>query len=160
MPARANTGAHRDRRLRYPAALWVAVLATLSASVAAAQTPALEARDAWIRATPGAEVAAAYLTLRNRGPVAVVVRGVRSPLAGSAMIHESHLANGVSSMRPREPLSIAPGATVQFAPGGLHVMLQGLSHPLAPGDAVPLILILGDGAELAVTARVRRLTEP
>ena len=72
------------------------------------------------------------------------------------MIHESTLVNGQSTMRAHEPLRIAPGETVRFAPGGLHIMLT-LKRPLAPGDEVPLVLQLEGGASLEVTARVRAL---
>ena len=118
--------------------------------------PALSAQDAWIRATPGVDVAAAYLTLHNGGTQPVVVSGVSSPAAGAAMIHETTLVNGQATMRAHEPLRIAPGETVRFAPGGLHIMLM-LKRPLAPGDEVPLVLQLEGGASLEVTARVRAL---
>jgi periplasmic copper chaperone A len=144
--------------LRNPAAPFAACLAMLCACIAAAQAPALRVQDAWIRATPGADVAAAYLTLHNGGATPVVIIGVRSPLAGRAMLHETRLASGQSTMRPRERLSVAPGATVRLAPGGLHVMLQSLAHPLTAGDDVPVILLLAGGGTLAVTARVRPLS--
>jgi copper(I)-binding protein len=144
--------------LRNSAALFAACLALLCARVAGGEGPALSVQDAWIRAIPGADVAAVYLTLHNSGAAPVVVIGVRSPLAGHAMIHETRLVGGQSSMRPRERLSVAPGATVRLAPDGLHVMLQTLAHPLTPGDDVPVILLLAGGGTLAVTARVRPLS--
>lgn len=107
---------------------------------------------------PGAEVAAAYFTVHNAGRIQVTLSGVRSPLAASATLHESRLEHGHSSMRPRERLSVAPGATVRLAPGGLHVMLAKLAHPLTPGDEVPLLLVLAGGDSVAVTARVRPLS--
>jgi copper(I)-binding protein len=129
----------------------------LTALTAAAQLPALAAADAWIRATPGVDVAAAYLTLHNRGAQPVVVTGVRSAAAGAAMIHETTLVDGQSTMRPHESLRVAPGETVRFAPGGLHIMLHMLKRPLAAGDEVPLTLLLESGASVTVTARVRAL---
>jgi copper(I)-binding protein len=127
--------------------------------LAAAQPPALSAQDAWVRAVPGAGVAGAYLTLHNGGDQPVVVSGVRSPAAGVAMIHETTIVNGQSTMRAHEPLRIAPGETVRFAPGGLHIMLQALKRPLATGDEVPLVLLLEDGGSLTVQARVRALAD-
>ena len=144
------------RHSALPAAC-LSLLAVLPASGAAAQPPALTAQDAWIRATPGAEVAAAYLTLHNGGPQPVLVSGVRSPAAGAAMIHETTIVNGQATMRAHEPLRIAPGETLRLAPGGLHIMLHGLAHPLAAGDEVPLVLLLEGGGSLTVTARVRAL---
>jgi copper(I)-binding protein len=119
--------------------------------------PALTAADAWVRVTPGAEVAAAYLTLHNAGSEPVTIIGVRSSVAGMAVIHETQLVGTQSTMRPREELRVAPGETVRFAPGGLHVMLHRLAQPLKPGDEVPLVLLLKGGDTLAVTARVRAL---
>ena len=139
-------------------AAWLVLLTSLiPALTAAAPPPALSAQDAWVRATPGVEVAAAYLTLHNGGTQPVVVTGVTSPAAGAAMIHESSLVNGQSTMRAHEPLRLGAGETVHFAPGGLHIMLHSLKRPLAPGDEVPLVLLLEGGGSLTVTARVRAL---
>ena len=139
-------------------AAWLVLLTILIPALsAAAPPPALSAQDAWVRATPGVEVAAAYLTLHNGGTQPVVVNGVTSPAAGAAMIHESSLVNGQSTMRAHEPLRLGAGETVHFAPGGLHIMLHSLKHPLAPGDEVPLVLRLEGGGSLTVTARVRAL---
>ena len=136
----------------------LALLATLTPDfTGAAPTPALSAQDVWIRATPGADVAAAYLTLHNGGTQPVVVSRVSSAVAGSAVIHESTLVNGRSSMRAHEPLRIGAGETVRLAPGGLHIMLHMLKRPLAAGDEVPLVLLLEGGGSLTVTARVRAL---
>ena len=120
--------------------------------------PALSAQDAWIRATPGVDVAAAYLTLHNGGTQPVVVSGVSSADAAAAMIHATAIVNGQSTMRPHE-LRIAPGETVRLTPGGVHIMLQGLKRPLAAGDEVALVLLLQGGGSLAVTAHVRALTD-
>jgi periplasmic copper chaperone A len=118
----------------------------------------LTVTDAWVRAIPGSAVAAAYMTLHNGGTKAVRVIGVSSALAGHAMIHETRLENGVSTMRPHEPLVIAAGASVELEPGGLHVMLHDLTHPLAVDEQVPLELLLEGGGRLAVSARVRPLS--
>ncbi len=133
------------------------VAAALAALAARADPPALTVTDAWVRAVPGVP-AAAYMTLHNGGTLKVRVVGVRSPLAGMAMIHETRIVNGVSTMRAHEPLEIAPGATVRLAPEGLHIMLSDLAHPLAVGTQVPLELLLEGGGRVALEARVRPLS--
>ena len=136
-----------------------AALAALAALTLHAQPAApagtLTVAGAWVRAIPGSAVAAAYMTLHNGGKQPVRVIGVRSALAGHAMIHETRLENGVSTMRPHEPLEIAPGASVELKPGGLHVMLHDLAHPLAVDEPVPLELLLDGGGRVEVRARVR-----
>ncbi len=145
-------------RLRYPAAPAAFCLALLCGASASVLAAPLSAQDAWIRATPGAEVAAAYLTLHNRGTQPLVIVGVRCPEAQQAMIHETRVADGRSGMRPQERLRVGAGETLRLAPGGLHIMLQGLTHPLTPGEDVPLVLLLEGGESLTVTARVRPLS--
>ncbi|HUO20358.1 MAG TPA: copper chaperone PCu(A)C [Steroidobacteraceae bacterium] len=143
----------------HPAKFPLPLLALLLVAVgpaARAGPPALTVTDAWVRAIPGAP-AAAYMTLHNGGSRPVRIIGVRSALAGMAMIHETRIVNGVSTMRARDVLEIAPGATVRLAPEGLHVMLDGLAHPLAVGADVPLELELAGGGRVAVSARVRPL---
>jgi hypothetical protein len=118
----------------------------------------LTVTGAWVRAVPGAAVAAAYMTLHNGGPRAVRIIGVRSAVAGHAMIHESQLAGGIATMRAHEPLTVAAGASVELRPGGLHVMLHDLAHPLAVDEQVPLELLLAGGGRVALNARVRPLS--
>jgi copper(I)-binding protein len=144
--------------MRSTAALLAACLVTLGAA-AHAQAGALSAQEAWIRAVPGSDVAAAYLALHNAGTQPVVVVGVRSPAAGMAMIHETALLGGKSTMRPHERLRVGAGETVRLAPGGLHIMLQMLNRTLAPDDEVPLVLLLEGGGSVEVIARVRPLGE-
>jgi copper(I)-binding protein len=135
-----------------------AALPRLAQTTGAAQSIPLVAANAWVRATPGADMAAAYVTLRNAGPGPVTVTGVQSPVAGHAMIHETTVQGGQSRMRPHEQLVVAPGATVKLEPGGLHVMLHDLKQPLTVGQSVPLLFTLADGGNLQVTAVVRPLS--
>ena len=137
-----------------------AALAALSllASLAVAQAPPLVAQNAWVRVMPAADMAVAYLTLRNVSSNPVTVTGVESPAAGHAMIHETTVQGGQSRMRPREQLVVAPGMTLKFEPGGLHVMLHDLKQPLTVGQSVPLVITLAGGATLKVTAAVRPLS--
>jgi len=146
--------------LKFVQARLLACLTLLAsiASVATAETPPLVARDAWVRATPGVDMAAAYLTLRNISPNPVTVTGIQSPVAGHAMIHETTVVGGQSRMRPREPLVVPAGATVKFEPGGLHVMLHDLKQTLTVGQKVPLVIKLAGGGTLEVTAAVRPLS--
>src|SRR5579864_1526551 len=153
---------NRAVRFSYPGMLpGTALLALLACAAFAAplyaQAMQLTVTDAWVRATPGAEVAAAYMTLHNGGARPLRIVAVRSSAAGHAMIHETRLENGQSVMRPREPLDIPAGASVTLAPQGLHVMLTSLVRPLAVGEQVPLELLLEGGARVAVSARVRPL---
>lgn len=144
--------------MRHSLALPALFLTLLAGSASLrAQPAALSAQDAWIRAIPGSDVAAAYLTLHNGGTRPISIVAVRSPRARAAMIHETSLVNGQSRMRPHEHVGLAAGETLRLTPGGLHIMLQGLTAPLSPGEEVPIELLLEGGGSVAVTARVRAL---
>ncbi len=147
--ARAAPAAHA------PAA--VATPPTVAAPAAPTQAQPLVVQDAWVRATPGADIAAAYLTLRNASATTVTVTGVESPVAGHAMIHETQVEGGQSKMRAHEQLVVAPGTTIKLQPGGLHVMLHDLKQPLTVGQKVPLVITLAGGGTVQVIALVRPL---
>jgi periplasmic copper chaperone A len=137
---------------------FAALLSAQADSPAPTPSPTLTVENAWVRVTPGVDVAAAYMTLSNHGTHAVVVIGVQSALAGHAMIHESKIEGGLSTMRPHERLVVPAGGSVQLMPGGLHIMLHMLNHTPAVGEEVPLVLQLEGGGAVNVSARVRPLT--
>jgi periplasmic copper chaperone A len=93
----------------------------------------------WVRATPqGAKVAGGYLTLKNNGNEPDRLIGVNSSIAPNTAIHEMAVdKQGVMTMRPLpDGVEIAPGAQVDFKPGGLHLMFTGLSQQLKEGERI------------------------
>jgi periplasmic copper chaperone A len=146
-----------SHRTEFPRARLYAALMALVAYSVIAQAPALIVLDAWARQVPGSDVAAAYLTLRNPTTKPITIVGVESSRAAMAMIHESKTVGGQSQMRPREQIVIAPGETVKFEPGGLHVMLHGMTPPITVGQGVPLVLLLADGSKVPLAAVARPL---
>jgi copper(I)-binding protein len=138
--------------------LLVAALPVAVAMAPPASAPSLlVVGDAWARKTPGADVAAVYLSLSNKGTSPIIVIGASSPAASNAMVHETSVVNGQSQMRMKDKIVIAPGQTVDFAPGGLHLMLSGLKSKLSVGQTLPLVLLTADGAQIAVAAVIKPL---
>ncbi len=154
-PAFAQSASAKQSAPAAPSAAPSAAPPSAATQSAAAQAMPVIAEGAWVRATPGADVAAAYLTLRNTSAKPIVVTGVHSPLAAHAMIHETSLEGGQSRMRAREQVVLAPGQTLKFEPGGLHIMLSGLKQPLTMSLGVPLVIELAGGTAIQVTAPVR-----
>ena len=109
---------------------------------------------AWARATPpGASVGAVYVTLENRGPADERLISVASPAAKSAMLHETVEEGGASTMRESHG-AIAPGNTLEMKPGGVHIMLMGLTKPLKEGEIVGVTLGLETAGNIKVEAKV------
>ena len=128
-----------------------------SAPAAAAATVESRAmlRDAWVRPADSAAMSAAYFVLHS-GSDSLMVVDASSPVARAAEVHESMQHEGMMHMQPRPTLAVAPGDSLVFAPGGLHVMLIDLLRPLSEGDSVTLVLRTSSGDSLVVTAPVRR----
>jgi copper(I)-binding protein len=135
----------------------VALTAAWLPSLGAAQMTPLVVQNAWMRQVPGGDTAAVYLVLRNTSVQPVIVIGVRSPAATNVMIHETSTVGSQSRMRMHEKLVIAPGQSVAFEPGGLHVMMSGMKKSLLIGQTVPLIFLLANGGQVTVAAVVRPL---
>ena len=146
------------KRSEFPYARLLAAMLALVTCAAIAQSPGLVVQDAWTRQVPGSDVAAVYLTLRNPTAKPITVVGIESSAAEHAMIHETRTEGGQSRMRPHEQLVVAPGETVKFEPGGLHVMLHGMKQPVAVGQSLHLVLLLADGGKIPVAAVTRPLS--
>jgi periplasmic copper chaperone A len=102
--------------------------------------------DARIRAMPPGSVnSAAYLTVTNVSEGSLTIVGASSPAAGRVELHTTVQEDGMMQMRAVKALSLAPGESVELAPGGLHLMLLQLAERLEPAAAARLCL---DVAEL------------
>ena len=110
----------------------------------------------WSRATPGgAQVAGGYLKITNGGKDADRLTGGSFPNAARFEIHEMKTEGGVMTMRPvAGGLEIKPGETVEFKPGGYHLMFMGLKGSLKEGQTVKGTLVFEKAGTLAVEYRV------
>lgn len=115
----------------------------------------IEVRRPWTRPAQAGMNGVGYLVLANVGAKPVKLVAVESPAARSVTVHQSSMANGVSSMRPvAGGLTIAPGATVAFSPGGYHLMLMGLTSAQALGGKVPVTLVFDGGRKMRIDLSV------
>lgn len=152
-----------------PAALALAGAAgllLLSGCASESETPANEAqseasagltvRNARLVLAPVAgNPAAVYFDLSYSGKAGVTLADVDIEGAGMAMIHEMAEKDGVMTMSDPGPVALADGATVSFAPGGLHVMAMEPSADWKAGGMVNVTLVLSDGTSQTVAAEVR-----
>lgn len=111
--------------------------------------------EAWARPGPAGGNSAAYFKLNNPTPEEDRLLGASSPVARSAELHLSEVdANGVASMRRQDFIDIPAGWQLAFAPGGLHVMLIGLTQDLDVGDTFPLALEFEHAGTLEIQVEV------
>ncbi|MGO9544686.1 MAG: copper chaperone PCu(A)C [Rhodomicrobium sp.] len=143
---------------------WIAAAAGLMVTAFAAQAHEYRQGDLtighpWARPTAGTnKLGAAYLTVKNGGAEADTLLSASSPDAAKAEIHEHiHDANGVMRMRPVEGgLKIPAGETVEFKPGGYHIMLIGLNHNFEEGHAIPLKLSFAHAGDVNVEVKIEK----
>ncbi len=138
------------------AALLLLFDAALSAAFAADYRMGdLLLRQPWSRPTPPtASVGVVYFSLDNRGRKADRLLGISSPVAAKVEIHETRKQHGSVEMRSLASVQFPPGVTVSSEPGGLHIMLVGLTHPLVTGTTFPLRLRFRDAGVMEVQVLV------
>jgi copper(I)-binding protein len=98
----------------------------------------IDVTDAWARATPGnANAAAVYLHIVS-GKDGDKLISADSAMAEHVEVRDDTQQNGAAKLAPA--VDIPAGATVNFIPGGRHLMLTGLKAPLKEGDSFLLTL--------------------
>lgn len=141
------------RRLFLPLLLWAA----LSPAAAMADGPSTQVSHVWIReAPPGTDVMAGYFVLQNLTSRPLSLTAVSSPEFGQVMMHESVVQGSEESMRAVAKVELPARGSIEFKPGGYHLMLMQPRKNLFSGDNVTLMLTFSDGSELAILAPVRR----
>mgnify|MGYP002716523020 FL=1 len=120
----------------------LAALAVLTPVTALAQE-GLAIRDAYVRSA-NPRTAAAFMVVENHGAADCRLTGVSSDAAERVELHTHAEQDGVMKMQKIEGgIDIPAGADHALARGGDHVMLMGLTKPLADGDTVALALDFG-----------------
>ncbi len=110
--------------------------------------------DAWAR-SPSEDVAAVYFSAHNGQEEEDRLIGASSPVAGRAEVHETVEEDGEMQMRPVEAVPIGPDETVEFEPGGYHVMLLDLGEPLEVGSTITVVLEFERAGQVPVEAIVK-----
>lgn len=113
----------------------------------------------WARATaPKAPVGGGYMTIVNTGAEADRLISASADFAGKVEIHEMTMENDVMKMRPLpDGVAIPAGEAVELKPGGLHIMLMGLTAPLVEGETRPLTLVFEKAGDVTVELKVEGL---
>lgn len=137
--------------------------------------PAIEVSNAWARAamtmgagghdgqaTPTGEGmegmgvnSAAYMLLRNLTSTPDKLLRVESPVAKAVELHISEMQADVMTMRQIEFVEAPGKGEVELKPGGMHIMLIGLTQDLNAGEMIDLTLVFEKAGRINVQAEVR-----
>jgi copper(I)-binding protein len=116
----------------------------------------LAVTSAWTRATtPGAAMGVIYFRIDNGSTKSDRLLKLKTSVAESAGVHRTEIVDDIARMREVAVLHVAPGEKVEFAPGGLHVMLMGLKKPLIAGKTFELELLFEVAGSRRVVVSIR-----
>jgi copper(I)-binding protein len=140
------------RRTLLGAALLLAPVPALANTV---ELGALRLENPWTRAANAGGQGGGFLVIRNTGAVADRLLSVSSPAAQRMELH-THIRDGdVMRMRPVADIPVPANGSVTLQPGGLHLMLIGLTQPLAVGQSVPVTLRFERAGEVTIQLAVQ-----
>ncbi len=114
----------------------------------------VEVTNPWARPSTG-KTGAAYFTLTNHGTSDDTLVSVESDAAAKVQIHDMTMDGNIMRMRKLAALPLPAGKSVNVAPGGLHVMLIGLTKPLTEGGSIVMHLVFAKAGGLDVAVPVQ-----
>ncbi|MRX27515.1 copper chaperone PCu(A)C [Kangiella sp. HZ709] len=107
----------------------------------------------WLRKMPeGVSNTAGFMQIKNETGKPLVLEDVSLDWARMGMIHESKVVDGMAKMIHQDALTISD--TVDFAPGGLHIMVMGMDGPLDEKQTYNIHLHFSGREPLAVAFQV------
>ena len=102
--------------------------------------------NSWIRSLPGGlQMTAGFGTLHNRTTETIDIEGFSSAAFRDVSLHRTEVIDGVSSMSEVREYTLAPGESLEMAPGGYHLMLMGPLTNMTADQVVTLDLHTVDG---------------
>jgi copper(I)-binding protein len=151
---------HLSDRERHLLARFVISLRESPASPDAGASNAVRVSNAWVREPIGSRaMTAAYATIENPDATDTRITGASADVAGSVEMHEMTRAGDIMKMAPVNAVTVPARGTVEFKPGGAHLMLFDLTRVLKDGDSVTLTFSTVAGSRVTATAAVRKARE-
>ncbi len=111
----------------------------------------------WARATmTSSQNGAVYLTIMNKSDSTVYFNGASSNISEMVMLHQTIIdERNIAKMTSIDKVAINPKEQINLEPGGLHLMLKGISSPLMEGDNFSLILYFEKAESIEVVVNVK-----
>lgn len=106
--------------------------------------------QAWARLAPGGSgMGSVYLTVHNMSGQDDLLLAVDSPVAKSTAVYETNVKDGVASMDPL-PMGVTLPShdEVVMRPGGIHIMLSGVTKDTKVGSLLPVTMVFRDAGSL------------
>ncbi|MGO8737652.1 copper chaperone PCu(A)C [Rhodoblastus sp.] len=122
---------------------------------AGARADGLAIAHAWAPATaPRAIVGRVYLTIANNGPEVDHLVAASTDVARAAEVSGIRILQDVPNQRHLVNIDIPPGGKITFSPGGYHILLRNLKHPLVAGESFKVDLTFEKAGDIPVDVKV------
>lgn len=146
-----------------PYSKWLLASAAFLTACSPATTPSdpIAIEGAWLRAVPPVSSSmAGYLSLTNNTDAAITLIGGHAEFAHHTMVHDMQpQEDGTRRMVHAGELVIQAGETLVLAPGGLHMMLMGLSEVPERGTSPTVCLTFAENDEVCIEMPVQDSAE-
>jgi hypothetical protein len=130
----------------------VAIPAAPLLDAVAAPPLGITVSKAWMRYLLPNIPAGGYMVLQNSGTGDAVLTGAASTACGMLMLHQSQDTSGMAMMMDTPAVTVPAHGSVEFAPGGYHLMC--MQPVMKIGTTAAVTLNFQDGSSLAVTMPV------
>lgn len=129
----------------------------LLSGLACSDTQKVQIVDGWIKQLPPViPMRAGYLQINNLSTQTQEIIAVQSDAFESVELHETIISDGMMKMIEMESINLPAKSTVEFKPGGKHLMLIAPKQSLQIGDEVELIITFSDDTTQRIELEVRK----
>lgn len=145
-------------KLAAPApALLIRAADTAPAAAPPVKVGSLTIEGAWSREPqPGSRVSGGFVKITNTGTMPDRLIEGTVAFAKRVELHEMAVVDGVMRMRElARGIEIAPGASVELKPGGLHLMFMEITERPRAGEPVTATLVFEKAGKVEVTFTVQ-----
>jgi len=137
--------------------LVLAAFALAACGAGGTQTQGLHVENGWASPTPGGvDVSAGYVTIVNDSDAEDRLVSASSARATSVDLHEMSMDGAVMRMRMVSAVDIPAHGHIALAPGGTHLMFNGVSTPFVEGERIPVQLTFEHAGAVSVELPVSR----
>lgn len=113
---------------------------------------------AYVRAVPPGQMnSAAFMQLGNNDNQDLSLIAATSDAAKNVELHTHTQDNGVMRMRQISEIKLPSKQQVTLQPGGMHIMMIGLTRNLIVGENISLSLTFSDGSQQSLQVPVKEV---
>lgn len=109
---------------------------------------------AWTRAAQVGETTHVFLTVENKGPAQIFLKGGETDVAFAVQLVKFERLGAIQMSTLVDPVPVDPNSYFVFEPGVVALELRKLKKELNKGDVLPITVVFSDIGEVQVDVEV------